>query len=223
MTSFDWHQVAKEQWDGRAEFWSERSTTMWDQGSRKEIVPFFEKHITKGSDILDVGCGDGYGSYKLQQSGYHVTGVDISSEMIAKATEKLADIPFLQGDVNDLPFDSGRYDGVLAINVLEWTEVPANSLQELRRVLKKDGYLCIGILGPTAGPRTNGYRRLYGESTISNSMMPWEFSKLAMEMNFTYIDGIGVYKQGVQEHHYNGLSLELQQALTFMWVFMFQK
>ncbi|SES97595.1 Methyltransferase domain-containing protein [Oceanobacillus limi] len=223
MSSFDWHQVAKEQWDQRAGFWSERSMSMWNEGSRKGIIPFLSKHIKEGSHILDVGCGDGYGSYKLKQAGYKVTGIDLSNEMIKKARAQGNDIRFLQGDVTSLPFESNHFDGMMSINVLEWTEVPANALKELKRVLKKDGLLCVGILGPTAGPRSNGYPRVYGEETINNSMMPWEFGKLAKELHFDYLDGFGVYKQGVEEKHYQELSLELKQALTFMWVFMLQK
>ncbi|MUK89764.1 methyltransferase domain-containing protein [Ornithinibacillus sp. L9] len=223
MAKFDWHSVAKEQWDQQAQFWNKRSTNMWDNGSRKDIIPFVEKYNKSGSDILDVGCGDGYGSFKLQQLGYNVTGVDISSEMISKAMQRTKNISFIQSDMNELPFESGKFDGIMCINVLEWTEVPANSLQELKRVLKNDGYVCVGILGPTAGPRSNGYPRLYGNDTISNTMMPWEFGMLAKEKGFTHIDGFGVYKQGVTERNYQDLPVELKQALTFMWVFMLQK
>lgn len=225
LKSFNWHHEAKMAWDQRAMFWNENSVNMWDNGSRKDIVPFIEKHFIKEADVLDVGCGDGYGTYKLSQSGYQVTGMDLSSEMIhlAKQRQDSAGISFLQGDVDDLPFTDHSYDGVVSINVLEWTKTPAKGLQELHRVLKKDGLLCVGILGPTAGPRGNSYPRLYGEQAICNTMMAWEFQKLALACNLAYIDGFGVYKEGVTEQNYQDLPLELQQALTFMWVFMLRK
>ncbi|WP_188456101.1 class I SAM-dependent methyltransferase [Virgibacillus oceani] len=225
MGSFDWHEEAKKQWDSRADFWNERSVNMWDKGSRKDIIPFIEKYIAKGKKILDIGCGDGYGSFKLHQSGYNVMGMDLSTEMISRAKKRLQseEINFLQGDVNHLPFDNESFNGMMAVNVLEWTEVPLNALNELWRVLKKDGFLCVGILGPTAGPRANSYPRLHGEKTICNTMMPWEFQQLAIEHKFEYIDGFGVYKEGVKEKHYQDLPIELNQALTFMWVFMLRK
>ncbi|WP_106494950.1 class I SAM-dependent methyltransferase [Lentibacillus sp. Marseille-P4043] len=225
MVSFDWQKEAQEQWDNRAAFWNEKSTGMWDSGSRKDIVPFIEKHLDKKSSVLDIGCGDGYGSYKLHDVGYHVTGVDLSSEMIHRAKDRVPneEIEFLQGNVMNLPFDNNSYDGMMAINVLEWTEQPAKALYELHRVLKKDGLLCIGILGPTAGPRTNSYPRVYGEKAICNTLMPWEFQRLASEINFEYVDGFGVYKEGVKKENYQGLSCELKQALSFMWVFMLRK
>ncbi|MBM7599848.1 ubiquinone/menaquinone biosynthesis C-methylase UbiE [Virgibacillus halotolerans] len=225
MATFNWQKEAETQWDNRAAFWNERSKDMWDKGSRKDIVPFIEKHLAKGSNILDIGCGDGYGSFKLQQSEYDVTGMDISSEMIGMAEKRLATEPitFLQGDVNDLPFKDESFDGMMAINVLEWTESPAEGLEELIRVVKKDGLICIGLLGPTAGPRANSYPRLHGEKAICNTMMPWELQQLASEKGLAYVDGIGVYKDAVKETNQQNLPLNLKQALSFMWVFMLQK
>ncbi|SHG08765.1 class I SAM-dependent methyltransferase [Ornithinibacillus halophilus] len=223
MDSFNWKEEAKDQWDNRASFWNSRSQSMWEHGSRKDIISFIKQHIISGHRVLDVGCGDGYGSYRLQQAGYEVTGVDLSPKMIVKAKEQFNDIEFFQADVGELPFESKSYDGIMTINVLEWTEIPAMALKELSRVLKDDGLLCAGILGPTAGPRSTSYPKVYGKETISNSMMPWEFQKLASDLNFEYIDGFGVYKKGVTNSHTNGLSTELQQALSFMWVFMLKK
>ncbi|WP_010529360.1 class I SAM-dependent methyltransferase [Lentibacillus jeotgali] len=222
---FDWHHEAEKQWDDRAEFWSARSMEMWDSGSRKDIVPFIQRQLEQDSKILDVGCGDGYGSYKLHKLGYHVTGVDISGEMIRRASEKTeqAAISFRQGDITRLPIDDKSQDAIMAINVLEWTETPVKALNELGRVLKKDGLFVAGILGPTAGPRMNSYPRLHGENAICNTVMPWEFQQLAQENDLMYEDGFGIYKKGVHERHYKGLALDLQQALTFMWVFMMRK
>lgn len=225
MATFNWQQEAETQWDNRAAFWSERSKNMWDKGSRKNIVSFIEKHLAKGSNILDIGCGDGYGSFKLQQSGYDVTGMDISSEMINTAKKRLTTkaVSFLQGDVIDLPFKNESFDGMMAINVLEWTEIPAKSVEEMVRVVKKDGLICIGLLGPTGGPRANSYPRLHGKKAICNTMMPWELKQLTSEKGLTYVDGLGVYKDAVKATHHDNLPLELKQALSFMWVFMLRK
>lgn len=225
MSSFNWNKEAELQWDGRAQFWNERSVNMWDNGSRKDIIPFVEKHMEKGSKVYDIGCGDGYGSFKLHKSGYDVVGMDLSNEMITRAKERISgdEITFVQGDVMELPFEKNSCDGIMSINVLEWTEVPAHALEQLGRVLKKDGLLCVGILGPTAGPRTHSYPRIYGDKAIANTMMPWEFQKLAQENNFTYVDGFGVYKDGVKAQNHEGLPIELKQALTFLWVFMLRK
>ena len=111
----------------------------------------------------------------------------------------------------------------MAINSLEWTEEPLRALNEIKRVLKKDGYACIAILGSTAKPRENSYPRLYGKDVVCNTMMPWEFEQLAKEQGFEVVDGIGVYKRGVNEKMLGQLPTELQQSLTFLWVFMLKR
>ncbi|HLR81140.1 MAG TPA: class I SAM-dependent methyltransferase [Bacillota bacterium] len=224
MTAFNWQKQSEQTWDEGAANWSERSANMWNHGSRKKIIPFIEQHLAQGANMLDVGCGDGYGTYRLSKSGYQVTGVDLSGEMIARAKERLRGEPIslIQGNVLQLPFENNHFDGVMAINVLEWTEVPAQALIELHRILKKDGLMFVGILGPTAGPRANSYRRVYGEEVVCNTMMPWEFQQLALEHGLEYVEGFGVHKRGVQIDGQQ-LPLELKQALSFMWVFMLRK
>lgn len=70
LRSFDWSKESERLWDERAGFWSSRSQEMWESGSRKDILPFFLTHVEKFADVCDLGCGDGYGTYKLTSAGY---------------------------------------------------------------------------------------------------------------------------------------------------------
>ncbi|WP_042220436.1 class I SAM-dependent methyltransferase [Oceanobacillus manasiensis] len=225
MKDFNWREMAEVEWDSRADFWHERSRNMWEKGSRSTIIPFIQQHIVEGNMVLDVGCGDGYGSYLLKKAGYKVTGVDISNEMINHAKKALpeGEIVFKKADINELSFPEESYDALIAINVLEWTEDPLHALNEMIRVTKDGGHLCIGILGPTAGPRANSFSRLYGEDSICNTMMPWELRKLATEIGLQQVDDLGVYKKEVNPTDTEHLSSDLKQALSFMWVYLFKK
>ncbi len=221
----EWHHLSRKQWDESATSWDEHSVARWDKGSRKDIIPFIEKHVPKGSYIADIGCGSGYSTYKLLQAGYEVIGTDISEEMIRIAKEKVGTkIPFIRADICQLnPIKDEQLDALMVINVIEWTEIPVTALNELKRTLKPGGLLCIGILGPTAGPRNHNYLRIYGEKVIMNSMLPWEFSKMALETGWSLVDGFGVYKQEVMEKEIAKYSTLLKQSLSFMWVFMLKK
>ncbi|WP_345239866.1 class I SAM-dependent methyltransferase [Pontibacillus salipaludis] len=222
--SFNWHEAATKKWDQNVTFWSEKSRSMWRDGSRAGIIPFMKRYMPEGSKVADIGCGDGYGAYLLSEAGYNVTGVDISPKMIEQAKQMSGErLMFTQGDLAKLPFAPDTYDGLMAINSLEWTEKPKEALEELGRILKPGGRLCIAILGPTAGPRQNSYRRLYGEDVICNTMMPWEFEQLASENGWRSLDGYGVFKEGVKEEEIKDLPKPLQQALTFLWVFVVEK
>src|SRR5690625_4756645 len=110
--------------------------------------------------------------------------------MIYIAKEKIRnEVPFYQADICNLTaIKNGELDGALVVNVIEWTETPIIALRELKRVIKPGGMLCIGILGPTAGPRAYSYRRLYGEKVIMNTMMPWEFLQMDRDNDCEIVD-----------------------------------
>ncbi|MDQ0215859.1 ubiquinone/menaquinone biosynthesis C-methylase UbiE [Oikeobacillus pervagus] len=224
MGKLNWIHDAKEQWDERANNWHSRSINMWEKGSRKDIIPFFLKYLNHQKTICDLGCGDGYGAFLLANQGFQVTGIDLSEKMIqlAKRNEN-NDLQFKVGDLSKLPFHDESNDAALAINSIEWTESPFHVLKEIARILVPKGIACIGILGPTAEPRLNSYPRLLGEQVIQNTMMPWEFQKLACENGWRVIDELHVFKQAVDESKVKDLPSELKQALSFMTVFLIQK
>lgn len=224
MNSYTWTEQAVKQWEGFADSWSSRSKQMWESGSRKDIIPFIKKHLAIDSKLCDLGCGDGYSTWKLAQCDFQMTGVDFSNEMIMKAEKFVGEMPicFTKADIANLPFAKGSFDGVLAINSLEWTESPLAVLLEMKRVTKHNGIAVIGILGPTAGPRANSYQRLYGEKVVCNTIMPWELEQLASENGWEKVTEFGVNKQGVTELHIEDFPTNLKQAISFMWVFAFK-
>ncbi len=222
--TFQWNEEVKKAWNEMSDRWSRDSQNMWDHGSRKDIIPLLQRHVSGGT-FIDIGCGDGYGTHMLKKAGFEAIGIDISADMIAQANAKKVDstISFQQADVHHLPFQPAQFDGVLAINVLEWTEHPYDVLCELKRVIRPGGIICVGLLGPTAGPRTHSYRRLYGEPVICNTMMPWEWNTLAEENGLTYLDGFCVPKKGMKQVDVSRFSHEIQQAISFMWVAMYEE
>ncbi|WP_338754769.1 class I SAM-dependent methyltransferase [Bacillus sp. FJAT-52991] len=220
----NWGTRAKDQWNEKADDWHAKSKEMWETGSRKDLVSFLGAHVQQPAIVADLGCGDGYGSLKLYEKGYEIVGVDLSDKMVELAkTYKQEGLAFYQADLTQLPFEDESIQAVMAINSLEWTESPRDVLTEVKRVLAPNGKICAAILGPTAGPRANSYPRLTEEKVVMNTMMPWEFAKLAFEQGFNIIDEYHVYKDGVTAEHVVALPNELKQALTFMTVFMLEK
>lgn len=225
MKDFYWVEASEKEWNIRANSWHAKSKEMWDEGSRKDIVPFFKQYVHRGARVVDLGCGDGYGSYKLAKVGYSVTGIDVSEEMVEKANslaESDMNLHFSKGDIATIAVPDRHYDAVIAINSLEWTESPLHVLEEMKRVVKPGGKACVGILGPTAAPRENSYRRLYGAHVVCNTMMPWEFERLAEENGWRKVAELGVYKRDTEKLSKGSLTKEVRQALTFMTVFMLE-
>jgi ubiquinone/menaquinone biosynthesis C-methylase UbiE len=224
LDTFKWEVESEKQWDRMATSWNSRSRGMWENGSRKDIIPFIMNFVPQGSSICDLGCGDGIGSEKLALAGYCVTGIDVSDEMLDKARQNpiKAQVIFSKANLSDSGCPDSGFDAVMAINSLEWTDSPYESLNEMARILKPGGYACIGILGPTAGPRVNSFRRLYHEEVICNTIMPWELEKLAAENGWKKVGEYGVFKKAASQLSLGSLPTELQQSLSFMWVFMLQ-
>lgn len=224
----EWSKEAAEKWNAFAEEWNRNSEAMWETGSRRTILPFLMRHVSKQQGaVLDAGCGDGYASCKLAQHGYSVEGIDIAEEMIRLARERAAKqgvaVRFRTADISHLPFADRSFAGILSINVVEFTPSPLRALRELHRLLIPGGVLVLGILGPTAGPRNHSYRRLYEEATIQNTMMPWEAKRLAGENGFALLDEEPVYKEGVTPDIAGRLSVELREAVSFLTLFALQK
>jgi len=103
-----------------------------------------------GMQILDVGCGTGHFSFKLARMDCTVTGIDISSEMLAQARKKAMHeglpVNFLSMDASHLDFKDETFDAVVAITVFEFLGKPVESFNEMFRVLKRNGSLLIGII-----------------------------------------------------------------------------
>ena len=104
--------------------------------------------VTKGEDVLDVGCGTGVLTRELTQ---HVgddgsaTGFDLSESMLGVARERCPDATFKQGNVTDLPFDDQSFDVVISSFMLMFVSDPEKALSEMRRVLKTGGRLVVSV------------------------------------------------------------------------------
>ncbi|MGN0316178.1 MAG: methyltransferase domain-containing protein [Fusicatenibacter sp.] len=101
--------------------------------------------------ILEVGCGNGQlwmGAKKEDLSGCEIHLTDLSDGMILDARENLGkeqseQFVFRTADCQDLPFTDGSYDRVIANHVLFYLQNLNKGLQEISRVLRKDGmFLC---------------------------------------------------------------------------------
>lgn len=95
--------------------------------------------------VLDASCGKGRVIKKLYQT-HDVTGVDISREMLGYVKDlELDRVDLVQADVDQLPFGSGVFDGVVCLEALVHYPHPRIALEEFNRVLKPHGLLIIDI------------------------------------------------------------------------------
>ena len=91
-----------------------------------------------GENILDLGCGTGDLTPKIQAAGAKVLGVDSSAEMIAAAKAKFPTIDFQQADARNLPF-SNQFDAIFSNAVLHWVPEKEKAIASMYQSLKKGG------------------------------------------------------------------------------------
>lgn len=89
-----------------------------DEKKIQKTVDFLSERMRKGGAVLDLCCGPGLYAKKLTQSGYTVTGVDISENSLqyARSSAKKSglDIEYLCKDIVDLDYRE-QFDGVVQI------------------------------------------------------------------------------------------------------------
>ena len=106
----------------------------------------FAARWAAGRTVLDVACGEGYGSALLAKVAARVTGIDLSAEAIAHArrTYGSADnLEFVRGSCARLPLADASAELAVSFETLEHIEEQGEFLDELARVLKPDGLLLL--------------------------------------------------------------------------------
>ncbi len=125
-----------------------------------EVPPkFYAEHLkpyelvlneAAGKRILEVGCGDGYGSFYLAKIAREVIGIDYEDSVILQARDKYKkpNLSFMYMDAIKLQFEDGAFDIACSFQVIE--HIPEDKLSEylleIKRVLKASGKFYLSTL-----------------------------------------------------------------------------
>jgi len=103
----------------------------------------FAARWVEGREVLDVACGEGYGTALLAaRNARRVTGVDLSPQAIAHARATYGSVPnteFVEASCTRMPFADGSFDLVVSFETLEHIDAQREFVEEVGRVLKPDG------------------------------------------------------------------------------------
>ncbi len=116
--------------------------------------------LAPGQRLLDVGCGEGRHTLAAYlRRGVLAVGVDLGFSDLQTARGRISDmaayepegeVVFLQGDATGLPFPDHHFDRIICSEVLEHIPNFIAVLDEIYRVLKPGGRLCVSV--PRAWP-----------------------------------------------------------------------
>jgi ubiquinone/menaquinone biosynthesis C-methylase UbiE len=106
----------------------------------------FASRWVAGKRVLDVACGEGYGSALLARGATSIVGVDISSEAIEHARRTyaaLANLEFRRAPCTALPLEDASIDVAVSFETIEHIAEQSQFMDELARVLKPAGVLLL--------------------------------------------------------------------------------
>jgi phosphatidylethanolamine/phosphatidyl-N-methylethanolamine N-methyltransferase len=97
--------------------------------------------------VLEVGIGTGL-TLPLYRKEQDIVGIDLSEGMLAKAQERIKtygmkNVSLKVMSAENLKFEDNSFDVVFAPSVLSVVSDPMKTLEEMRRVVKPDGVICI--------------------------------------------------------------------------------
>ena len=138
------------------EYWAKRSESFMEQRRRELKSPLAERWLGeirrklpagKKLKILDVGCGTGALLAGLTRwrnaEGY---GVDISGEMIRRASEDYPDLHFQVGSSDDLDFEDNTFRIITVCSAFHHFPDQAEFIQKAADLLTPGGRLYIGVV-----------------------------------------------------------------------------
>ena len=101
--------------------------------------------LVKGMKVLDIACGEGYGSALLAETADQVLGMDIDQETVDRAQKKYKkeNLSFRQGDAARISLEDASVDAVVSFETIEHIDeaLQHQFLKEIDRILKPDGIL----------------------------------------------------------------------------------
>jgi ubiquinone/menaquinone biosynthesis C-methylase UbiE len=119
--------------------------------SAAEVLDLLD--VQPGDRLLEIGFGPGLGIQlsAARAAAGHVSGIDISPEMLQQAAARNARairggrVDLKRGSVESLPFPDDSFDKAFAINSMQVWPDAVSGLREVRRVLKPGGKIAVGF------------------------------------------------------------------------------
>ena len=134
---------------------------------QKIILKFLKKYIHKTGSILNIGAAGGASTTWLSSLG-NVTSLESDSFFIDHLKEQNIDVA--NASVTAMPYDENCFDIVCAFDVIEHVEDDLDAMNEIRRVCKPGGIICVTVpafkMLWSTHDIVNGHIRRYTKKTL---------------------------------------------------------
>jgi ubiquinone/menaquinone biosynthesis C-methylase UbiE len=183
------------------------------------VVEEVKQHTDiRGKNILDVGCGTGGISVAFARAGAKVVGLDsgntdpVNIKMAtARAKKEKADIAFVRGDAQQLPFQDRTFDVVVCNDVIEHVARPKELAREVSRVLKPGGILYLSAPNRFSLPDIykDDHYGLFGLVLLPRPLAEIYVTKIRKVAKRYTVGHIPTYPSLVKMFRRNGIHLNL--------------
>lgn len=162
--------------------------TFWEHIFRYK----FAKKFAKGKEILDIACGEGYGTAALTVAGpKSIIGIDISVEACQHAMCRYG-IKVIAGRAEEIPFKANSLDLIVSFETLEHIAHPADFIKESARVLRENGKIILS----TPNKLVFNSPEVYGDKKKDNPFHIHEFDQLEfLDFVSRYFKNFRLYMQ----------------------------
>lgn len=102
--------------------------------------------LVKDKCVLDLACGEGYGSKMLADRASAVVGVDIDEKTVSHAAAKYGSttLEYISGSITSVPIQEDHgFDVIVCFEAIEHIEDHDKLLGEVKRLLKPEGILLV--------------------------------------------------------------------------------
>jgi ubiquinone/menaquinone biosynthesis C-methylase UbiE len=141
---------------------------------------------------LDIGFGGGVTIEKMLKKidTGKIYGIEFSEVMVEQAKQKFKPeiesdkVSIKFGDVKQLPFAGNTFDKICTVNTIYFWDEPLADLKEIKRVLKSDGKLVVGIRSADKMkelPVTQYNFRLYEPEAVRDLLIEAGFTDISIE------------------------------------------
>ncbi len=134
------------------DFESHLVDTLGYQGHRVLVQGLPDTSPARWARVLDLGCGTGLCAPLVRQRAAHLTGVDLSAEMVAKARQRGLYDELIVGDLHEVLADAPqRFDLVLAADVFIYVGELESVFERLAACMAPGGWLAFTVERGTPG------------------------------------------------------------------------
>jgi 2-polyprenyl-3-methyl-5-hydroxy-6-metoxy-1,4-benzoquinol methylase len=110
-------------------------------GLHEQVFDLLQPYLFEGAEILDFGCGQGAFSARLADAGMSVDACDINVGQVKANVRRKIRLDLDKDDTRDSV--TGKYDMVIALEIIEHLHNPWKYVLDCRSLLKPNGIIVL--------------------------------------------------------------------------------